>query len=249
MIEPTEPSHLQVTLIDLGHPVDELIPLALTSRPELAAQQALVQAALERLRQERLRPLVPSVLLRGISTSNPGLGGGVFGGGPNSHIGNFSARSDWDVQLVWELQNLGLGNRARVRERRAEYELALTEVFRVQDRIAAEVAQAYAQVQSARERFGDAEVGYREALDSFAKNLEGLGQTRRAGEFLILVVRPQEVVAAVQALGQANADYYGAVADYNRAQFRLYRAMGQPALCLPAAVEPAVSDASQKRPE
>ena len=104
--------------------------------------------------------------------------------------------------------------------------------FRVQDRVAAEVAQAVAQVQSARERLGDAEVGFREALDSFAKNLEGLSQTRRAGEFLILVVRPQEVVAAVQALGQANADYYGAVADYNRAQFRLYRALGQPAQCL-----------------
>ena len=70
---------------------------------------------------------------------------------------------------------------------------------------------------------------YREALDSFAKNLEGLGQTRRAGDFLILVVRPQEVVAAVQALGQANADYYGAVADYNRAQFELFHAVGYPA--------------------
>jgi hypothetical protein len=37
------------------------------------------------------------------------------------------------------------------------------------------------------------------------------------------------VVAAVQALGQAYSDYYAAVADYNRGQFRLYRALGQPA--------------------
>ena len=36
-------------------------------------------------------------------------------------------------------------------------------------------------------------------------------------------------VAAVQALAQAYGDYYAAVADYNRAQFRLYRALGRPA--------------------
>ena len=49
---------------------------------------------------------------------------------------------------------------------------------------------------------------------------------------MVLLVRPQEVVAAVQALAQAYLDYYGAVADANRAQFRLYRALGQPAQCL-----------------
>ena len=37
------------------------------------------------------------------------------------------------------------------------------------------------------------------------------------------------MVAAIQALGQAYGDYYGAVADYNRSQFRLYHALGHPA--------------------
>jgi hypothetical protein len=41
-------------------------------------------------------------------------------------------------------------------------------------------------------------------------------------------VRPQEVVAAIQALAQAYTDYFGAVTDYDRAQFRLYRALGRP---------------------
>jgi hypothetical protein len=39
-------------------------------------------------------------------------------------------------------------------------------------------------------------------------------------------------VAAVQALDQAYRDYFGAVADANRAQFRLYRALGHPAACV-----------------
>ena len=48
----------------------------------------------------------------------------------------------------------------------------------------------------------------------------------------ILVIRPLEVVAAMQALVQAYYDYYGTVADFNRAEFRLYRAMGDPAQML-----------------
>jgi outer membrane protein TolC len=44
-----------------------------------------------------------------------------------------------------------------------------------------------------------------------------------------LIIRPQEVVAAIQSLAQAYTDYYGAIGDYNRAQFQLYRALGHPA--------------------
>jgi hypothetical protein len=50
---------------------------------------------------------------------------------------------------------------------------------------------------------------------------------------LILVIRPQEAVAAIQALGQAYADFYPAVADYDRAPFRLYHALGHPAQVVP----------------
>src|SRR5262249_54030736 len=73
---------------------------------------------------------------------------------------------------------------------------------------------------------------------SAEKNLKGLGETKTAGgatpgsKVTVLVIRPQEVVAAVQALSLAYTDYYGVVADYNRAQFRLYRALGQPAQAL-----------------
>jgi outer membrane protein TolC len=231
LVEPQEPPQLEVTLIHLDRPVDELIPVALTNRPELAAQQALVQATLARLRQERLRPLIPSVLLRGSSTPVTGtLAGGLYGGGPNSFMGNFSARSDFDLQFLWELQNLGFGNRARVNERRGEHEISILELFRLQDQVAADVVQTFTLAQSAAERMKDAEAEVRDAVDSVQKNLLGVSQTKRlTGNLLILVIRPQEVTAAIQALAQAYGDYYGAAADYNRAQFRLYRALGHPA--------------------
>ena len=232
VVEPAEPPHLRVDMVDIGRPVDDLIPIALTNRPELVSSQAVVQATLARLKQEKMRPLVPSVLLRGNATSPAGnMSTGIFGGGINDQISNFGARNSLDLEIVWELQNLGLGNLALVRGRKAENQVAVLELFRLQDRIAAEVVQAHAQARRAANRAREAEIGLREAIDTADKNVANMGQSKRVGDIIVLVFRPQEVVAAVQALGQAYDDYYRAVADANRAQFRLYRALGHPGGC------------------
>ena len=229
-VDPQEPPQLRIELIDLHKPLDDLIPIALTSRPELASQQAQVQLTLTLLKHEKLRPLIPSILLRGSSTPVTGtLAAGVFGGGPNSTIGNGGLRSDLDLQVLWQFDNLGFGNLAKVHQREAENRLAVIDLFRIQDRVAAEVAQAYAQAQLAARRVDLAEKGIRSVQQSADKNLVALGQTKGAGTQIVLLVRPQEAVAAVQALAQAYIDYYGAVADTNRAEFRLYHALGQPA--------------------
>jgi outer membrane protein TolC len=236
-VEPVEPPHLQVKLLALDKPVDDLVPVALTNRPELAAQQALVQATLKLLKQEKMRPLIPSVLLRGFSTPVVGsLGFGLFGGGLNSDLSNFSVRQDWDMQVLWTLQNFGLGNRALVKQRTAENKAALVELFRVQDRVAAEVVQAYAQGQTAEGRIREAETELREAQELVRQDLKALEQTqgRAGGGPITLLARPQEVVAAIQMLQQAYLDFYLAIGDYNRAQFQLYRALGNPAQALAA---------------
>jgi outer membrane protein TolC len=228
-VEPVEPPQLRVDLIDLNKSLDELIPIGLTYRPELASRQAQVQATLVLLKQEKLRPLIPSVLLRGYSTPVTGtLGMGYFGGGENGSFGNGGLRSDWDLQVLWQLNNLGFGNHALVRQREAENRQAVIDVFRTQDRVAAEVAQAYAQARQAARRVEVAGKAVQSAVLSADKNLTALSQSKAVGNQLVTLVRPQEAVAAVQALAQAYADYYGAVADANRAQFRLYRALGQP---------------------
>lgn len=229
-VDPLEPPHLQLKLIDLGKPDDELIPVGLTHRPELASNQAQVQATLTLLKQERLRPLIPSVLLRGFSTPVAGtLAAGYFAGGNNSSIANGGLREDLDLQLLWQLNNLGFGNRALVQQRLAENRVAIINLFKLQDRVAAEVAQAHAQARLAGMRVEAAEKEIRMAHRSAEKNMAALRQTKAVGNQLVTLVRPLEVVSAIQALSQAYLDYYGAVADANRAQFRLYRALGQPA--------------------
>jgi outer membrane protein TolC len=232
-VEPVEPPQLRVDLIDLNKSLDDLIPIGLTYRPELASRQAQVQATLALLRQEKLRPLIPSVLFRGYSTPVTGtLGMGYFGGGENSSFGDGGLRSDWDLQVLWQLNNLGFGNHALVRQREAENRQAVIDLFRTQDRVAAEVAQAYAQARQAARRVEVAAKAVRSAVQSADKNVIALSHLQKVGDKQVPLVRPQEVVAAVQSLAQAYADYYGAVADANRAQFRLYRALGQPAQAL-----------------
>ncbi len=44
VVVPIEDDHLQVTLLDPGRTLDDLIPVGLTNRPELASNQAMVQS-------------------------------------------------------------------------------------------------------------------------------------------------------------------------------------------------------------
>jgi outer membrane protein TolC len=234
-VVPLEPLNLRVTLIAPSEPVDALIPIGLTSRPELASQQALVQAALARIRQERMRPLVPSLILEGTpGAAGPGgyLMAGIFGSGASGAGNPWVAREDVSVGLVWEIQNLGFGNRALVRARRAEQQQLLVELFRIQDLVAAEIARAHTQVESAVVRVATAEGGLEEARLAYEGSLENLGKIETIGNNRVLVRRAFEVIDALKALSQAYDAYFVSINDYNRAQFRLYRSLGYPASLL-----------------
>ena len=146
-----------------------------------------------------------------------------------THDVTWTGRSDWDFQVVWQLQNLGAGNHGLVHERQGENRQAMIELFRIQDQVAAEVAQGWAQVVAAATRMKEAEYGLSTAQLSFDGNLKGLSETIRVGDQLQLLIRPQEVTAALLQLRQAYSNYYTSINDYNRAEFRLYHALGYPA--------------------
>ena len=245
LVEPAEDPALAVKLIDPATTLDDLTAIGLTYRPELEAHQALVQAALVRVKQEKRRPFYPVLAARGVGSNTPGLAGGYFGGGINDQIGNFGPRFSMDLQAVWEFQNLGFGNRAAVRVREGESRQALLELQRMQERISAEIIQARAQLDRATKRLKAAEDGVTNAVATAEKNLQGLGQTKRVGEQLVLVFRPLEAVAAVSALDQAYSDFYRAVGDHNRAQFRLFRALGHPSQALAQSPESCSADSAR----
>jgi hypothetical protein len=230
VVVPLEHDHLQITLIDPSRSLDDLIPIGLTNRPELASQQAIIQAALVRIRQEKMRPLLPAIMITGWQT--PGgmpTQAGIFGTGNGGKLNLWSFRDDISTQLVWQFQNLGLGNLALIKKRRGEQSRATAALFQIQDAVASEITQSQANLQSAAARVVQAERSLQTGLVTFQRNLEGLGQTKRFENVLELIYRPQEVVYALKLLKLAFDEYFSTVAEYNQAEFELFHALGYPA--------------------
>ncbi len=229
VVYPMESDHLQITLLDPARPLDDLIPVALTNRPELASHQATVQAVAATIRREKGRMLMPSLLINGFQTPYEMIQAGIFGLGSNTSMNQWAGRDDLSYQLLWEYEAFGIGNLARIKQQRGEQSLAIIELFGIQDKVAADVTRAQARLQSATARVSQADRALRTAIITFNGNFEGLRHTVRFGGILVLVNRPQEVVFALQLLKVAFDDYFMTVADYNRAQFELFHALGYPA--------------------
>jgi hypothetical protein len=229
VVEPLEHDHAQITLIDPARSLDDLMTVALANRPDLAARRAIVQAATERIRREKARPLLPTLILDGFQSSGEYIQGGLFALAPNSSLSQWRGRVDVSIQVVWQLENLGLGNLARIKSERGEQSQALIELRKTQDVVAAEVTRALARVQSAAPRVVQAERGLRAGIITFNGHLEGLEQTRRLGDVLVLTFRPQEAVYSLEQLNVSFDEYFNSVAEYNHAQFELFHALGYPA--------------------
>ena len=230
VVVPLEHDHLQLTLIDPAMPLSDLEHIALTNRPDLASKRALVEAAAERISREKMRPFLPIIVLGGFQNAGGMMNqAGIFGLGPNSSLNQWTGRDDVSLQLVWQFDALGIGNLARIKQQRGDQSKAIIQLNRSQDSVAMEVTEAHANLQSAAARVGQADLSLRTALSAYKGNVEGLRQTTRFGDRLTLVYRPQEVVYALRLLKLAFDEYFITVADYNRAQFELFHALGYPA--------------------
>jgi outer membrane protein TolC len=219
-----------------GRDVVELVAQALNNRPELAEQQALVEAALARVRTARWRPLLPNAI---VSYNYGGYGGGpplvtrdgktVFA--LSGQIADFGSRSDFDATLVWRLENLGLGNLAQVREQTALHRQAVLNKLRLADVVVTQVVQAHEQVQRTGERVRitrDALYDPSGSPTGIAFRSLRLNFTRiKGGEG-----RPLEALDSVRGLNDSIEAYVQAVTDFERARFRLLVALGMPAQAL-----------------
>ena len=221
VLAPVEPAEAVIRLLPDELPLDDLICQGWRNRPELERARELVEAAVLRLKQARLRPFVPSVALS--------YAGGGFGGGPGSFFGNFSTRGDFAASLFWDLRGLGLVDRGVIRGAEAQRRTADLDLVRVQAQVANDVVAAYKARAAAADWMNEARQSVSEAIESLSLNLTNI----RRGAGLPGATRPIEVLQPIQALAQARADYLNAVLAYNRAQFRLYRALGRPPMLAP----------------
>jgi outer membrane protein TolC len=217
-LQPTDGWVVPAPIVPEPVPLNELIALAILRRPELAAQRAVVEQALLRLRAQRVLPFSPSVLI--------GFSGGTFGGGSNQNqltgqtgYDNFGDRSDIDTIAYWTLQNLGVGNRAQINAARAQTQISNLEQVAVLNRVRMEVADAYAR---SRARFAQIAIAERGVLTGAVGFQEDMVRIENAEGL------PIEVLDNLRLWGRARDEYLDSVADYNVAQFELYVALGQP---------------------
>jgi outer membrane protein TolC len=208
---PTETQLTPITLVGSDTTRQELVSIALQSRPELSEAKHLVGAAVERLQRERNAPLVPSVIL--------GASYGGLGGGTGSSLTNYGDRLDFDAGAYWEVRQLGVGEKAIRREAHSRVSQARALELQQLDRIAQEVVEAHIQSESRLRQIKVAERAIQSAILSYDRNLERIRNAQGL---------PIELLQAIQALANARREYVRSVADYNTAQFTLHRSLGWP---------------------
>lgn len=192
--------------------LDSLVAIAVKSRPELAARSAAVQEAQTVERQERVRPWLPLLAV--------GYSSGRFGGGSNlveDEFGPLKGRSDFTVLAVWNIQNLGVGNHARVSRADAVVGRAVSEYELMLNQVRQEVAEAQAGAQTAAKQTEAAKAALSAAEEGFRLETERiwLGQGR-----------PIEALDSFRQLLETRLDLVRAVIAFDIAQFRLFVAIG-----------------------
>jgi outer membrane protein TolC len=208
-------------------PLPELIAIAVTQRPELGERRAAIRAALLELQGAKLLPFSPTIIL-GYSTGTFGGGSNLVANGilqPNGTIlrqprfDSFGDRQDFDAVLFWTARNLAVGNLALVRRAQSHVRTSDLREVEMLDRVRAEVATAYARTHA---RFAQIETSERAVQASQRGFREDFVRTRNREGL------PIEVLDSLRLLDRSREAYLDAIVDYNRAQFELYVALGQP---------------------
>ena len=207
----TDAQPVPIAMVNEADTLSDLIGQGIAARPEVMRQEALLAESFTRTDQEHWRPWLPHVYA--------GFSGGGFGGSDGSDIERFSSRSDLDLAAIWELENFGLGNAARRRQRESEHRLAHLAGEQTRDRIAMEVARAYHRVHLRRQQIAAVAPRLTAAERALQLNFDGI----RGAE-----LRPIEAQQAIQALIDAKLQQVDSTLDYNAAQFELLRAIGLP---------------------
>ena len=216
-LHPTDAFIVPLPIVPDPMPLPQLIAIGLLHRPELGERQAAIRAALMQLEGSKALPFSPTVLI--------GLSAGGFGGGSNLVVptfGGFGGRADADVFAYWTLQNLGVGNVALIRTAKAELMAQRYREIGMLNIVRAEVAQAYARSHARFAQIGTYEMAVRSGVDGFR---EDYARIRERGERTAL---PIELLNNFDLLADARRSYLDAIVDYNRSQFELFVALGQP---------------------
>jgi len=198
-----------------------LVQQALNSRPELKASQALVLASHDAKNGAVYGPLVPSI---GAQVFAGGLGGG-HDGQPD----NFGNSEDYFVGLGWRIGPGGLFDFGRIKANRSHLAAAQLGQAKLRDAVIAQVVAAVTRVQSLADQIVLAQRNLATAYEMFHL----MRERKQYGVGIVL-----EDIEAQQALIHARSDYVSTIAEHNKAQYELNKAVGGFAGVIPGRVSP-----------
>ncbi len=135
VVAPVEPPETVLRLVPDGCPIDDLI----VDRAQAAAPSWPRPRPWSRRRSSGSSRRSSGPSSRASPSATRAAGSAAAS---NGFFGNFDGRSDADVNLYWEVQNLGFADRAIAKQRAAQQRTATLELMKVQDRVASEVVRA-----------------------------------------------------------------------------------------------------------
>jgi outer membrane protein TolC len=200
-----------LVLIATNRTLEAMVVRAKTLRPEIQQSRTQIRAAEDLRDGARYGPLVPSL---GAQVFAGGLGGGV-----NNGPGRFGASEDYQFTLGWRLGPGGLFDRGRIRANESRLQVARLNDQKLADDITREVVEGLTRVQS----LGDQLQTARHAVETASEVLR-LAADRK--EFAVGAVL--ERIQSEQDLTHARLDFLTLVAEFNKAQFALQKAAGEP---------------------
>jgi outer membrane protein TolC len=206
---PQEAELVPLALIDTAASIESLLARAVRARPEVKQTEALLAASRASRNAAIYGPLMPSIGAQ--------LFDGRLGGGPDSGHGRVGPVRDYALGLNWRIGPGGLFDFGRIDATGAQLAARALGDVKLRDAIAADVVSAHTRIHALADQIALAE-------RALATTSEVLRLTRARKQFGVGIVL--EDIQAQQAVTQARSDYISAVADFDKAQYALNRAVG-----------------------
>jgi outer membrane protein TolC len=200
---------LPLDIVSTNASLDSLVAQAVSTRPELAQNRFLVGAAKDAKNGAKFGPLIPSL---GAQIFVGGLGGG----NETAHRG-LGESEDYAFTLGWRFGPGGLFDRGRIRAADARLKIADLNSRKLLDDITRQVTEGFSRWQSLSDQIAAA----RRAVQAAEETLRLTAQRK---EFAVGAVL--ENIQSEQELTRTRLDYLNAIAEYNKAQYALRKAIG-----------------------
>ena len=199
-----------LALVQTNAALDSLVKQGLNERPELKQNVALLAASREANQGAAYGPLIPTLGAQGFF--------GGLGGGRNGISDTFGAQEDYAIGVSWRIGPGGLFDFTRTRATESRVRISEFGLTKLHDEITRQVVEAFAHWESLNDQLNVAKRTLQAAEEALR-----LAEQRK--EFAVGIVL--ENIQAEQDLTRARLDYLKTVADFDRAQYALLKAIGK----------------------